>query len=246
MAVQRALVFLDASVLVAASRSPSGGSALAMEVCRGRRFRAAFSARVLLEARVNIAEKFGEPELVRFYQLVAGLDLEMVPPPSPERLARCLPLVGKKDAHVLAAALECGAGYLLTLDRRHLMTPAVAGHGPEPGPCQGLVAGVPGQVQGPGEGAAVDIHVQQPRPVAPALEDPGQAYGGGGLADAALHAQGQQGLWVGHSRLQTKNEAAHGNLASVPPWAACFGMDCSTGCKTGQASVKPTWNITEI
>ena len=129
MARQRMLLFLDASVLVAASRSPSGGSVLVMEVCRGRRFRAALSARVLLEARVNIAEKFGEAELVRFYQQLAGLEPEMVPPPPSERLAQCASLVGEKDAHVLAASLECGAGYLMTLDRRHLITPAVQAAG---------------------------------------------------------------------------------------------------------------------
>ena len=60
MEAKRALAFLDASVMVAAARSPMGGSALAMDVCRGRRFPAALSARVLLEARVNIAQKFGE------------------------------------------------------------------------------------------------------------------------------------------------------------------------------------------
>jgi predicted nucleic acid-binding protein len=49
----------------------------------------------------------------------------MIPPPSPERLARCAHFVGKKDAHVLAAALECGADYLLMLERRHLLTSAV-------------------------------------------------------------------------------------------------------------------------
>ena len=98
---------------------------MVMEVCRSSRFRAAISARVLLEARVNIAEKFGEVELVRYYQQVAALDPEMVPASPPERLARCASIVGDKDAHVLAAALECGAGYLLTLDRRHLITPAV-------------------------------------------------------------------------------------------------------------------------
>ncbi|MFQ5814532.1 MAG: putative toxin-antitoxin system toxin component, PIN family [Anaerolineae bacterium] len=125
----RSLVFLDASVLVAASRSPSGGSALAMEVCRGQRFRAALTARVLLEARVNIAEKFGEPELLRFYQQVAALAPEMVPLPSKERLAECVPLTTEKDAHVLAAALECKASYLLTLDRHHLLTPAVLAAG---------------------------------------------------------------------------------------------------------------------
>jgi predicted nucleic acid-binding protein len=129
VAQQRILAFLDASVLVAASRSPSGGSALVMEMCRGRRFRAALSARVLLEARVNIVEKFGDAELVRFYQQVAALDPEMVPPPPPERLAQCASIVGDKDAHVLAAALECGAGYLLTLDRRHLITPTIQSAG---------------------------------------------------------------------------------------------------------------------
>jgi hypothetical protein len=80
---------------------------------------------VLLEARVNIAEKFAEPELLRFYQQLAGLDPEMVPGPSPEHLTQAATLVGEKDVHVLAAALECGATYLLTLDRRHLLTQAV-------------------------------------------------------------------------------------------------------------------------
>ena len=129
MASQRALVFLDASVLVAASSSPSGGSAVALEVCQGRRFRAALTNQVVMEARVNIAEKFGETELVRFYQQLAGLDPEMVPPPSADRIAECVPLTNEKDAHVLAAALECKAAYLLTLDRRHLLSPAVMSAG---------------------------------------------------------------------------------------------------------------------
>ena len=116
---------MDASVLVAGSRSLQGGSALSMEVCKGRRFRAALTARILLEARVNIAGKFGESELLRFYQQIAALDPEMVPPPSQERLAECVPLTTEKDAHVLVAAIECGAGHLLTLDRRHLLTPVV-------------------------------------------------------------------------------------------------------------------------
>ena len=125
MTGRRTLVFLDASVLVAASRSPSGGSAVSLEACRRGHFRGALTARVLLEARVNISEKFGEPELLRFYQQVAALDPEMVPPPDEERLAECVPLTTEKDAHVLAAAMDCGAAILLTLDRRHLPTPAV-------------------------------------------------------------------------------------------------------------------------
>ena len=118
-------VFFDASVLVAASRSPTGGSAVTIEVCQGRRFRAVLTTVVLLEARWNIAEKFGEPELIRFYQQLAALGPEVRSHPSNRQLERCVPLTGSKDAHVLAAALECGASYLLTLDRRHLLTPAV-------------------------------------------------------------------------------------------------------------------------
>ena len=125
MADERSLVFLDASVLVAASRSRSGGSAVAIEVCTGRRFRAALTTKVLLEARQNIAEKFGEPELLSFYRQIAALEPEMVPRPSSQQLADCGRLTDAKDAHVLAGALRCGAAYLLTLDRRHLLTPKV-------------------------------------------------------------------------------------------------------------------------
>ena len=123
MSLQRSLVFLDASVLVAASHSPSGGSAVAMEACQGSQFRAAVTSRVLLEARVNIAEKFGEGDLVRFYRQLAALDPVMVLPPPDEQVRSCIALTTEKDAHVLAAALECNAAYLLTLDRRHLLTP---------------------------------------------------------------------------------------------------------------------------
>ena len=122
---QRSLIFFDASVLVAAAHSPSGGSALTLEVCRGTEFRAAISVRVLLEARVNISEKFGEEDLLRFYRLLAALDPEVVHPPEADQVARCIPLVGDKDAHVLGAALDCAATYLLTLDRRHLLTPSI-------------------------------------------------------------------------------------------------------------------------
>jgi len=44
----------------------------------------------------------------------------------------------QKDAHVLAAALACRAEYLLTLDRRHLLTDKV------------LDAGLPIEVLTPG------------------------------------------------------------------------------------------------
>lgn len=122
-------MFLDACVLIAAAHSPSGGSAFVIEICQGLHFKAAVTVKVLLEARINIAEKFGEPELVRFYQLLADLDPEMVQPPITEKLNQCESLVTPKDRHVLAAVLQCSADYLITLDRRHFITPVLQAAG---------------------------------------------------------------------------------------------------------------------
>lgn len=82
---------------------------------------------ILIEARVNIAEKFGDVELVRFYRQLARLNPEIVSAPSTERIKECAPLTTLKDAHVLAAALDCDADYLVTLDRRHLLNERVLG-----------------------------------------------------------------------------------------------------------------------
>ncbi|MBI3743698.1 MAG: PIN domain-containing protein [Chloroflexi bacterium] len=118
-------VFFDASVLVAASKSPSGGSAVSLELCQGRRFRMVVTERVLLEARTNIEEKFGDEELVRFYRRLADAKPRVIGPPSRESVAVCDHVTAPKDVHVLAAAVECKAAYLLTLDRKHLLTPKV-------------------------------------------------------------------------------------------------------------------------
>lgn len=139
MAHQSVRVFLDASVLVAASHSPTGGSAMALQVCQRQPYRACVTELVLLEARTNIAEKLAPVDLVRFYQQLADTSPIIVATPSQELLARCAHIVAEKDAHVLAGTWACNAAYLLTLDRRHLLSPAV------------LAAGLPFAVTTPGE-----------------------------------------------------------------------------------------------
>ena len=134
-----AIVFLDASVMVAASRSPTGGSSVALEACSGRLYRAVMTRLVLQETMVNVTTKFGEAELLRLYELLALANLDIVPPPTSASLDLCEPLTGPKDAHVLAAALDCGARYLLTLDRRHLLN------------CRVLTAGLPVEAMTPGD-----------------------------------------------------------------------------------------------
>lgn len=118
-------LFLDANVLIAASGSPEGGSSFVLELCKRGRFQAICTRLVLMEAERNIHRKLGAEALLRFYQSLAELDPTLESPPTLEEITACKPIVGEKDAHVLAAALKSGADILLTLDRKHFMTEKV-------------------------------------------------------------------------------------------------------------------------
>ncbi len=122
-------LFIDASVFIAAAGSPEGGSSFVLRLCKQGRFRVVCTKLVLLEAERNIRRKLGTEALLRFYRNLAELDPLVEAPPSPEEIAACEPLVGEKDAHVLAAALKSGADVLLTLDRKHFMTEKVRNAG---------------------------------------------------------------------------------------------------------------------
>jgi len=119
-------LFLDASVFIAAAGSPQGGSSAVLELCRRGHFYALCTRLVLLEAERNITRKMGREALLRFYRTLAELEPILESPPTAEEIAACEPLVGEKDAHVLAAALKSGADVLLTLDRKHFMTEKVS------------------------------------------------------------------------------------------------------------------------
>jgi len=122
-------LFIDASVFIAAAGSSKGGSSFVLELCKRGRFRAVCTKLVLLEAERNIHRKLGAEALLRFYQGLAELDPALEAPPTPDEIAACEPIVGEKDAHVLAAALRSEADVLLTLDRRHFMTEKVRSAG---------------------------------------------------------------------------------------------------------------------
>ncbi|MBT9169638.1 MAG: tRNA(fMet)-specific endonuclease VapC [Syntrophomonadaceae bacterium] len=125
MAQKRKRVFLDASVFIAAAGSPSGGSSLVLEVCRGQIFSAVTTRKSLLEAQRNIRKKLSEEALLRFLRELAALDPEITSPSTKEELDRCEELIALKDRHVLAGALKSGASFLITLDRKHFQTEVI-------------------------------------------------------------------------------------------------------------------------
>lgn len=66
-------LFLDASVLIAGSESPRGGSGIVIKACEMGTFLAVATRLVLIEAERNIAEKLSQETLLRFYQNIAQM-----------------------------------------------------------------------------------------------------------------------------------------------------------------------------
>lgn len=118
--------FFDATVLFSATYSDAGGSReLIRQAVRGS-FQLVTSPYVLEEARRNIAQS--APDLLaRHEAIVAGLSgyMQVADDASAARVREVARYVVAKDAPVVAAALEARVGYLVTLDRKHLLQDSV-------------------------------------------------------------------------------------------------------------------------
>ena len=114
-------LFLDASVLIAASGSAEGGSAVVLEICRAKLAIPLLTRWVLREAERNIQGKLDRDALLKFYRLIADLEPELVPSASTEDLMSASEVVSAKDAHVFAGARAGAATHLVTLDRKHFL-----------------------------------------------------------------------------------------------------------------------------
>lgn len=112
------LLFFDASCLIAATGSPTGGSGFLLSVCARGLLQAAVSQAVLLEAERNIHLKLPPDALGAYHRLVMLTPMTVVPLPSKVDQRRYRSIVGEKDEHVVAAAIAAGAPFLLTLDTR--------------------------------------------------------------------------------------------------------------------------------
>lgn len=118
-------LFFDASVLIAAAASPTGGSVLVIELCKEKKATPLASRLVLIEAERNIRKKFEESVLVRYYNTLAELDPFVLPTPGQQEIEQAQKVVLPKDAHILAAARNGEASHLITLDRKHFLSDEV-------------------------------------------------------------------------------------------------------------------------
>jgi predicted nucleic acid-binding protein len=108
------LLFFDASCLIAAAGSPTGGSGFLLSLRAKRYLRAAVSSFVLTEADRNIRARMIAGAWDSYQVLLTSIPfvLASVPTPLPH-----LPPVNPKDIHVASAASTVATAYLLTLDK---------------------------------------------------------------------------------------------------------------------------------
>lgn len=132
-------LLLDTSVWIAAVGSTTGGSALVLELCGQGRTQTFASRLIFLEAERNIRTKLGREAVLRFYRAIAALNIEVMEPPSSHEIAVQYRIIDRKDAHILATAIKGRVDCLLTLDRKHFMSPKV------------LHAGLPFPIMTPGD-----------------------------------------------------------------------------------------------
>lgn len=119
-------VFLDSSVLVAASASRTGASAFVLGYCRKKKVLGYTSLEALGEAKKNVILKLGPLAQNRFAFFLHHANILLIENPPVEEMAKCEKVINAKDAPILAAAMKSPVSFLLTLDRKHFLKIEVA------------------------------------------------------------------------------------------------------------------------
>lgn len=118
-------VFVDSSVLVAASGSKTGASALVLGYCRDGKIRGLVTTYSVNEAQKNVFQKMGIVSQKRLKQYLLKANLEYLPPPPDNLVKKHLSATVNKDAPILAAATHAQVDILISLDQKHILTPKV-------------------------------------------------------------------------------------------------------------------------
>lgn len=118
--IQKIKVFIDTSVLIAGVASLTGASAAVLDLCEAESLQMVISRQVPVEADRNFSAKL--PGLVtEFRQFIRNLVPLMVEDPPAAAVERAAGLIDRKDAAILAAAIESKVEFLITLDKKHFL-----------------------------------------------------------------------------------------------------------------------------
>lgn len=112
-------VYFDASVLIAALLSPSGGSALLLKYVKSKRL-IGITSQTALEEIFDKTEKFkrSKDEVKEFIADSSLLIRESI---SIEEISPYQDVVHREDTHLIAGAFLTKCTHLVTLDKKHLL-----------------------------------------------------------------------------------------------------------------------------
>lgn len=113
----KTIVYFDASCLVAAAGSPTGGASYLLDSFQGRLLRAVTSGPAIHEAERNLVRKFPPLAFERFIRLQQRRLIRYVPVAKYEKSPAWYESINEKDRHIVGAALHARCAYLLTLDK---------------------------------------------------------------------------------------------------------------------------------
>lgn len=136
---QKIKIFLDASVLISASISATGASRELFNLANNNLIELTTNEDAAIEARRNLANKV--PEGVVVLQLLLSTPIiSVADSPTLENLGNALAYTVRKDAPIVAGAIETESTYLATFDRKHLINP------PEVSQNSGLIIATSGDI----------------------------------------------------------------------------------------------------
>lgn len=116
-------VFLDANIYFAGADSPGGGSGLLLSLAKSKQLKVVTILQVLLEAERNINKKCETIALRRHYQNILEIkpDIEIMQEITEGESKLLKLMLPQKDIPVLLGAIQSGAPYFITLDKKHFL-----------------------------------------------------------------------------------------------------------------------------
>lgn len=120
-------VFLDASVILAGMASPLGGSGFLLQAARKKKIILIATPLIINEVNRHLTKLKLQSKQLK--TLLNRRIIRLVKDPDETIIARCRRLTGDPDdAHVLAGAILANVNFLLSLDKKHVLTKRVKKH----------------------------------------------------------------------------------------------------------------------
>ena len=117
-------VFLDASVVLSGLISSTGGSGKLLKAGAKNKIKLVITEKIVLEMVTQLRKVRVQRKTLA--HLLSSRTIRIISTPNEEKIGKFLPVLDDPDdAHVLAGAVVAGADVLVSLDKKHILTPRV-------------------------------------------------------------------------------------------------------------------------